>query len=657
MRSVTMMSVVSWWRWVGHTARTAWHAVALVGIAIAINGAVVHPAPAQVTALPQPEFRLRDENDVDLLSFNFYLQLTDASIGSKEHPLAHTIVSGPDGGFVGNVNASGGGTVGVFAAVDTLGVNLFWSSGVWASEAYPDACPSATSPTPYVTVRFAAASETFATALPGCGSYSTVNPTGNTLTLHDSNPYTFTYTKRDGTQIIFYCGASAGGLAICLTLQQIIYPDGRVLTYRYDSNGLPQSVTRSDGLQVKYTWTQVSGAWTLTSVTAINNAYEYCAPTASACSLKKNWPTANYAVSSTPSSGASSLTVTDSAGRVTRYSNYGNFTTYGIKTPSSATADNITYTFCGSGGGGWCSGFASEYAGQGGYPYQTYVTSVTSNGHIWTYSGTPGSPGYYQCGTATYGFTNPVGSGKQVNVTNCEPNMYPAAAPRPGFDPFQQLTDEDGVVFQGSSQEIRTVIKPEGNKNQNTWDSNGNLTQVVLVPKSGSPLSSVTLAANYTWSGCSSVNCNEPNWVKDGRLNETDYTYDPTHGGVLTKTLPADANGIRPKTTYTYTQRYAWALNASGAYVQSAAPIWVLATETICRTSTATPTGSTPCAVAGDQVVKTYQYGPNSGPNNLFLRGVSVAADGATHTTCYGYDIYGNKMSETEPLAGLTTCP
>jgi len=59
------------------------------------------------------------------------------------------------------------------------------------------------------------------------------------------------------------------------------------------------------------------------------------------------------------------------------------------------------------------------------------------------------------------------------------------------------------------------------------------------------------------------------------KLNETDYTYDPTHGGVLTKTLPADANGIRPKTTYTYTQRYAWALNASGAYVQSAAPIWV----------------------------------------------------------------------------------
>jgi YD repeat-containing protein len=229
-----------------------------------------------------------------------------------------------------------------------------------------------------------------------------------------------------------------------------------------------------------------------------------------------------------------------------------------------------------------------------------------------------------------------------------------------GRNPLVQLTDENGVVYvaDGIQGFIQTVTKPEGDQIQYTWDGDANLTQEKHVAKPGSPLQPTTQSANYNWAGCTPVNCNEPSWVKDALQNETDYTYDPTHGGVVTKTLPADANGFRPQTTYTYTPLHAWVLNSSGTFVQSAAPIYVLLTETICRTGKTNPTGSTtPCALAGDQVVKTYQYGPNSGPNNLFVRGVSVAADGATHTTCYGYDIYGNRTSETEPLAGLTTCP
>jgi len=182
---------------------------------------------------------------------------------------------------------------------------------------------------------------------------------------------------------------------------------------------------------------------------AINNTYEYCAPTASACP-KEELADGELRSQQHAELGASSLTVTDSAGRVTRYSNYGNFNYLRYQNALERPADNITYTFCGSGGGGWCSASLLN-CGQGGYPYQTYVTSVTSNGHIWTYSGTPGSPGYYQCGTATYGFYEPVGSGKQVNVP-LRAEHVSGGGTRPGFDPFQQLTDEDGVVFQGSSQ-------------------------------------------------------------------------------------------------------------------------------------------------------------------------------------------------------------
>jgi YD repeat-containing protein len=115
-----------------------------------------------------------------------------------------------------------------------------------------------------------------------------------------------------------------------------------------------------------------------------------------------------------------------------------------------------------------------------------------------------------------------------------------------------------------------------------------------------------------------------------------------------------DANGIRPQTRYTYAQRSAWYKNASGSIVQAARAIWVLATESFCRTTGAIGAG---CGLASDQVVTTYDYGPTSGANNLFLHGKAVTADGTTLRTCYSYDKFGNKISETSPNAGLASCP
>jgi len=221
-----------------------------------------------------------------------------------------------------------------------------------------------------------------------------------------------------------------------------------------------------------------------------------------------------------------------------------------------------------------------------------------------------------------------------------------------------KLTDEVGVQFNAKPNgvQIQNAVKPEGNQTTYVWDGRGNSTQETLIPKAGSPLAQVNSYANYDTTCTNQFTCNKPNWIKDGLGNQTDYTYDPTHGGMLTKTLPADANGIRPQTRYTYAQRSAWVKNSSGAYAQSA-PIWVLATESFCRTTAAATPPATGCTTAGDEVVTTYEYGPDSGPNNLFLRGVAVTADGVTHRTCYGYDRFGNKISETQPAAALTSCP
>jgi YD repeat-containing protein len=70
--------------------------------------------------------------------------------------------------------------------------------------------------------------------------------------------------------------------------------------------------------------------------------------------------------------------------------------------------------------------------------------------------------------------------------------------------------------------------------------------------------------------------------------------------------------------------------------------------------------GSGCTAGATDEVITDYDYGPTQGPNNLLLRGVSVTAyvNGGkqVHTTCYSYDIYGNRIGETTPNAGVGRC-
>jgi hypothetical protein len=606
----------------------------------------------QVIPLTQPEYTLEDPNSVDLLSATVYLHLNDVSIGSKEHRLTHNLYSGPDGEWT----------------TDYPNFPLFLTSAQMDDFGYsfidfPPCRVGLANPAVTVKVVLGHSSETFITnsvadqclffkPTPHVGPVGTpLYTTGSTLTL-DSGSGQFTYTRRDGTKVLYSVLPKSGGPVAT----QMIYPDGRVLTYGYDSNAGLQSVSRSDGLQLKYSYgTGFNGFVHLTGVTAINTAYEYCDPTAATCVLKMQWPTATYSFTAAPSNGII-MTATNSSG-ATVYTMDSSGRTTGIRLPSNTSGDNFSYTYCDSN----CPQYTS-------YPFtahaDTFVRSVLRDGYLWTYNGGPAIPLSTNAGlgmntSATYGYTSPVSSSETVLTFVCEDGVGIFDGPSCGpvvLDPLIQLTDQQGDVFYGPSIATSKVTRPEGNITSYAWDSRLNLIQEILNPKSGSPLAQVTLNANYDATCTIPVKCNQPNWVQDGLGNQTDYAYDPVHGGVLKVTRPADVHGIRPETRYTYAQRYAWTLNSAGSYVKSAAPIWVLATESNCRTSAASPTG-TGCTVAGDEVVETYEYGPDSGPNNLFLRGVAVTADGITHRTCYGYDQYGDKISETEPSAGLTSCP
>jgi hypothetical protein len=205
---------------------------------------------------------------------------------------------------------------------------------------------------------------------------------------------------------------------------------------------------------------------------------------------------------------------------------------------------------------------------------------------------------------------------------------------------------------------------PAGNSTIYNRDDYQNLQSRVTMPIPGTNQTPLTITQSFPAlyaevpfpNGCDAPSrklCTKPINRVDERGNQTDFTYDPAHGGILTETSPA-VNGVRPQTRYTYAQRYAWVKNASGAFVRATTPVWLLTQKSLCKAGAALGAG---CAIANDEVKTTYDYGPDSGPNNLLLRGTVEDAGGLNLRTCYGYDWRGNKVSETSPRAGLGVCP
>ncbi len=198
---------------------------------------------------------------------------------------------------------------------------------------------------------------------------------------------------------------------------------------------------------------------------------------------------------------------------------------------------------------------------------------------------------------------------------------------------------------------------PEGNRVELSYNDRGLIIEQRALSKPGSGAPTLLTSTSYA-ADCTATTrkiCNQPTSVTDAKGNVTTFTYDPAHGGVMTVTAPA-VGGVSPITRYYYVQREAWVSNGTG-YVKTGKPIWLKSEERSCRTSTLDPVAGTCSAGAGDLVRTLFEYGPDSGPNNLWLRGVAVVADGQTLRTCYQYDDLGRRTAETKPLGTGATCP
>jgi len=203
------------------------------------------------------------------------------------------------------------------------------------------------------------------------------------------------------------------------------------------------------------------------------------------------------------------------------------------------------------------------------------------------------------------------------------------------------------------------IIDPEGSRTDLKYDGNRNVVEAKRSPKPGvpnpdgsTPAPIVTSAAYVTTLGSKAAN--KPLSMTDARGFTTRWTYAPEHGGVLTETGP-EVDGVAPQKRYDYVQRTARLADGSAA----GPPVWLLDRMSTCRTGKPALSGPGCALGAADEVVTRYEYGPDTGPNNLLLRGQSVTADGTTLRTCYAYDGRGRKISETSPggTAALAACP
>ena len=423
----------------------------------------------------------------------------------------------------------------------------------------------------------------------------------------------------------------------------------------------PAAIVSNRGYTIKYLWNSTA----VTEVVAYNTNQESCAPTASQCTFQNSWPAVHF--SYTPfSNNAFTLDVTDALGSTTQYASSfttsNNIYTYPVSTTittptghvegftldtkylglgaaddvfggpgniSPPTAFNtqhvITYF---SGSSTWDYTYNYKYidlhlqAGHGGYygntgfMFELYYLNIQTTrkdplGNTRTVTSLPdGAP-----------LTDVDELGRTTTLT-VEPPLEPTISDIAGSIDAIQNPNGDLIQFNYNGQN-RNVTSTVFQKAPNNTVSTGNVSQLTTTYNYG-------ITCQYN-NGYSFIDCNEPTSVIDPNGNETDYTYSDAYGAVLTATAPADANGVRPQTRYTYQQ-----FTAQG---QTGA-VWLLISTSTCMTATTANPAS--CVGTAQEVVKSYGYDSN---NLLLISEKTAAGDGSvTATMLYGYDAVGNRV-------------
>ncbi len=417
------------------------------------------------------------------------------------------------------------------------------------------------------------------------------------ITTPDQRETNFAYFKRG------VCADNNADFNVCIRnvivsrLQSVSNSHGYMLKYDYGADGnIPTEYDNMPDALALAEWQRV------TKVRGLNLKDEYCDPAADDCSLNGDWQEVNY------SRSGNDVHVTDDANGVTKYK-YDNNDKLTAITPPGSTTDRASYS----------------YNNTGAVSSAT-VAGVTSN---YTYS------------------TNAGANEKTVVRTKAgNPETYVFYLDLNLLKSYTDNLSNTTIYTRDSEGRVTRITYPEGNYRELIYDGRGNIEETRIVAKPGSGLTNIVTTAEYPTSCTNTVTCNKPTQTTDANGKQTDYTYDPTHGGVLTVTAPAAPNGVRPQTRFTYAQKSAYYKNASGTIVAGPAK-WVLTETASCQTSAS-------CANGADEVRTTIDYGATGAANNLLPVSVTTGDNNITSTTTTAYNENGDVISVDGPLSGTS---
>jgi hypothetical protein len=479
------------------------------------------------------------------------------------------------------------------------------------------------------------------------------------------------WTKPDGTVVHFDHGtgtpASQGG-----PLKYVEYPNGFTiwvaqgsvntntgfqLKYYFDAVNGPLDKSEPPGLQAPI----VSSSWPLHNpqyIRGINAWKVYCPWTTASCSAGNEWPTAKFewptGMPRTMYIGDSLVKVTDSAGRMTTYKfhaydlAFNEFNNpvppYVVNTqfsprlkeivPPGASATRYTYNYKNLFAGDM---YRMDYRLQtAGVVLEAFRLNA---GNSYTINA------QYQNETQNQSSTQ--GGISLVHQQNYFGN--PNAT-------YYMDTQDGRLWFEENGRNFPRQFNKHWAPTENYYyATRSNLTRVTY---NGGDPAGYEVQAEYPTSCTPSTRktCNQATRMRDANGNWTDYIYHSASGQLEKVTYPANKEGIRPETRFTYTLLYATYYNSAGVKVQSSSGIWMKTSEEYCINSAAV---SGNCA-GGDEVVTTYEYNPPGQPAhpNLLVTGMVVQAPGGvTRRTCFRYDDFGNQIGVTTAKASLTSCP
>ncbi len=585
-------------------------------------------AEAQTAKGPQaPESYTVDANNVDVVQGTFNHSATDVTIGPAQGGLSYTRISAGE-----SQRSNIDGLIEVELAGQAPGYDVWaYSVSIGGQKSFFQNL-SINSPTATMTSK---SQDGSTLTYDGSSQYTHVDASG-TIRLF-STAYASPYTSI-GTPI-----SGPGG-----QITQMTAPDGTRTDWHYRTATVGttnahrvQSVTNTRGYQIKFEYAfngtptttgQLASFQELTSTRGINNAVDWCDPTADTCSgFTESWPVATYAYST---SGSNKRTdVTNALSQTTGY-------VYQPGIDGGSLLNTIDWAQ---------SGRASTTL-----TYDAYgrVSTYSDGGAAWTYV-------FEESGL---NFQNTTVTDPNGNQTRYRSRMR--IGPNPGpmgdvatinrlnyvIDPVGNRTD-----FDYDNQGRLTAIQmPEGERREYTYDTRGNITRARQTGKSPSTDPNLDVTATYPTTCTYAVTCNKPTSITDARGNTTDLTWSTVHGGLLTETSPAPTTGaVRPQTRMTYAQGTAWYRTSSSGSFTQAAPVWLPASTSACATAAAPSPG---CAGTADEVLSTtgYQSGSASVPSNLLpITASSGAGDGSlTAVTTSTWDARGDLKTVDGPLAG-----